>query len=62
MCVETEELAQGAGAGLTSDAVILSSEDGSRIFTKYYTPPHQAASNQAGAGMIGARTNPSSQL
>ncbi|EGS19091.1 uncharacterized protein CTHT_0057140 [Thermochaetoides thermophila DSM 1495] len=26
------------------DAIlILSSEDGSRIFTKYYTPPHQAA-------------------
>ncbi|KAK4139055.1 putative coatomer subunit zeta [Dichotomopilus funicola] len=25
--------------------LILSSEDGSRIFTKYYTPPHQTASN-----------------
>ncbi|KAJ4296130.1 Golgi-to-ER vesicle coat component [Collariella sp. IMI 366227] len=28
--------------------LILSSEDGSRIFTKYYTPPHQAPSH-AGA-------------
>ncbi|GAB1310813.1 Golgi-to-ER vesicle coat component [Madurella fahalii] len=28
--------------------LILSSEDGSRIFAKYYTPPHQTASNQAG--------------
>ncbi|KXX78726.1 putative coatomer subunit zeta [Madurella mycetomatis] len=31
--------------------LILSSEDGSRIFTKYYIPPHQAASHQAGTGM-----------
>ncbi|KAK4034794.1 putative coatomer subunit zeta [Parachaetomium inaequale] len=30
--------------------LILSSEDGSRIFTKYYTPPHQAAANPGGAG------------
>ncbi|KAL2256497.1 hypothetical protein VTK26DRAFT_1571 [Humicola hyalothermophila] len=30
--------------------LILSSEDGSRIFSKYYTPPHQAASNPAGTG------------
>ncbi|KAL2127344.1 hypothetical protein VTI74DRAFT_10882 [Chaetomium olivicolor] len=29
--------------------LILSSEDGSRIFTKYYTPPHQAASNPGAA-------------
>ncbi|KAK0733962.1 Longin-like domain-containing protein [Lasiosphaeria miniovina] len=29
--------------------VILSSDDGSRIFAKYYTPPHHAAPGPAGA-------------
>ncbi|KAK4105901.1 snare-like protein [Parathielavia hyrcaniae] len=35
--------------------LILSSEDGSRIFTKYYTPPHQAAAPGA-AGMSSLST------
>jgi hypothetical protein len=35
---------------LTARAVILSSEDGSRIFTKYYNQPHQAPTHPSGAG------------
>ncbi|KAL2154466.1 hypothetical protein VTH82DRAFT_3142 [Thermothelomyces myriococcoides] len=38
--------------------LILSSEDGSRIFTKYYTPPHQAAANAPGAAPAPTSQNP----
>ncbi|KAL2167518.1 hypothetical protein VTG60DRAFT_1141 [Thermothelomyces hinnuleus] len=38
--------------------LILSSEDGSRIFTKYYTPPHQAAANTSGAAPAASSQNP----
>ncbi|AEO53865.1 hypothetical protein MYCTH_2088125 [Thermothelomyces thermophilus ATCC 42464] len=38
--------------------LILSSEDGSRIFAKYYTPPHQAAANTSGAENWRANTGP----
>ncbi|KAK3904620.1 Longin-like domain-containing protein [Staphylotrichum tortipilum] len=38
--------------------LILSSEDGSRIFTKYYTPPHQAAAHPSGAAPASTSQNP----
>ncbi|KAL2200071.1 Longin-like domain-containing protein [Corynascus similis CBS 632.67] len=38
--------------------LILSSEDGSRIFTKYYTPPHQTAPNPTGAASGPSSQNP----
>ncbi|KAL2016540.1 hypothetical protein VTK56DRAFT_3434 [Thermocarpiscus australiensis] len=38
--------------------LILSSEDGSRIFTKYYTPPHQTTSQPAGAPPAASSQNP----
>ncbi|KAK4240786.1 putative coatomer subunit zeta [Achaetomium macrosporum] len=37
--------------------LILSSEDGSRIFTKYYTPPHQAT-QPGGAAPASSSQNP----
>ncbi|KAL2164607.1 hypothetical protein VTH06DRAFT_3824 [Thermothelomyces fergusii] len=41
--------------------LILSNEDGSRIFTKYYTPPHQAAaSTTSGAAPSSSSSSPSS--
>ncbi|KAK4157856.1 putative coatomer subunit zeta [Chaetomidium leptoderma] len=38
--------------------LILSSEDGSRIFTKYYTPPHQATAHPSGAAPTSSSQNP----